>query len=151
MDIIQFKLSDDSIEDTKTLLIVSQLWLKMVKEIQPVFKPRQDWFLDKVSQQVSSPFYNLFILKDEDRIVGFFDLIFQSNEMNGHLEGCTQYIYFLPEIRKKKGLKLVLSFLKKYLKNHNCTHLSGFTVEKNKDLWVNNGFKMTNFCMEMVI
>ena len=93
------KIIKGTIEDIEE---VSQLWLEMVKELASSYNPRVDWWQIIAKRAINGGDYRIFILKDDDVMVGFVDFFIFPEPSTGMLHSVGQHLYVQPAYRDNK-------------------------------------------------
>jgi GNAT superfamily N-acetyltransferase len=84
----------------KDILEVSRLWRNMSKELAVEEIPDTELWRELTIATMRNGVYHLFILKDEDKIVGFSDCYIIAEPSIGGLRCIGRHIYVEPEYRK---------------------------------------------------
>lgn len=131
------KIIKGTIEDIEE---VSQLWLEMVKELAPSYEPRVDWWQVIAKRAMEGGDYRLFILKDDESMVGFVDFFIFPEPSTGMLHSVGQHLYVQPAYRDNKMTGRLWRAAIKEAKNSGSKNIELCCFDNEQSGWQKKGF-----------
>ena len=137
------------IRDAKTddLPEMAELWVSMLKEINPEGTPNVEWWLENQTEMIKLDIYYPYVAIVEGKMVGFIIGMLYADATTGQRVAFGQDFYVLPEFRNNKiseGLYGKLVRMGKSL-NADCIEMTCF--DEKMDFWMGKGYSVQKYCI----
>ena len=127
---------------------VADLWVKMVLETRPDWKPRKDWWLAMAENLMDNGNYYVLAINDHGVFKGFLDCILFPEPSTGKIHAVGQHFFVEKELRRTGLAGIMYQKMVKAVSNeHDFDYVDLFCFQGQKPFWENRGFKQVRCLM----
>jgi len=127
--------------ELKDIPEVSGLWLEMVAELAPDFKPNVKWWIELATNTMESGVYSMFVAEEFGCIVGFIDYFIFPEPSDGKVHMVGQHLFVYPEYRGMKVSEGLYRAAIKRGKSQGAEVRELCCFDSEKEMWEKKGYK----------
>lgn len=124
----------------KSLEAVTDLWVEMVKESRPDWKPSKEVWMAMAGSMLMGDTYMQLLAIEKERIVGFLDFMLFTEPSTGKLHCVGQHLYVKPEYRGSSAGSRIYREWTRICKASKVQVMELFSFEDEIDRWDKVGF-----------
>lgn len=123
---------------------MSRLWVDMVKELHPDYKPNMDWWKAAELQQMRyNREYVCFVAEQDNKIVGFVDFVLILEPSTNTIIAVGKQMYVRPESRKTRVGWELHKMYPKVARSRGAMEMMFETT--NPAMWAKHGYKIVKY------
>lgn len=130
---------------------VSLMWEDMQKEIYKDSECKPNWWILETSNLIDRNDFELYVITESGKLIGFFDLYWFLNSSQGRFEVHSRYVFIKSEHRGKMNKNKIIDFISNLMKKRGATHLILCTIEEKLKSWKKVGFKEKGYILELEV
>jgi len=130
---------------------ISRLWLAMVKEMRPDWKPDIEMWREHCYNFMRNGRYFIFVAEEGGRIFAFVDYFLFPEPSTGKTHAVGQHFYMLPEFRKGKTSWRLYHSATRHAQDHGAQVLELFCFESELPRWKRKGYTPTRYLVRQEV
>lgn len=131
----------------KDIPAIANLWVEMVKELAPDYKPNKTWWVEQATKLLETNIYISLIAVSGDEVIGFIDAFLYPEPSTGKLHLVGQHFYVQPGHRGTDVAPRLYHEVLRFAKKNKVDILELFCFDSEKSMWQRKGFKSVRTLM----
>jgi len=133
--------------DVNTIPVAAGLWLEMVGESRPDWKPDVAQWIEYAERMMQSGTYSQYFVVTDDDVCGFGDGMLFPEPSTGELHCTGQHIYIRPEYRGSRAASLLVNIWSETARAAGARYLDLFSFYGETKRWKKRGFEEVRVLM----
>jgi GNAT superfamily N-acetyltransferase len=125
----------------------SNLWRKMVNEINPSFSPNLDWWIIDTLEFLRHNNYAMMIAEDDGEMVAFTDGYIYNEPAQGKHAFYSRHSYVEPKYRHTDVIKTMYSILTQWCQSQSVDLLIFGCNDVTRSYWESKGYRLLEYMM----
>lgn len=133
--------------DFATIHVAANMWVDMVLEKRPDWKPNIDWWMTIAAQNMAAGHYSQLFAIDGDEAIGFGDFFMFPEPSTGEIHCVGQHLYVKPEYRGTWAASRLVRAWNKVALDMGATKMELFAFQDEQGRWKKVGFEPVRVLM----